>query len=40
MQFADFSTDALTQLALNAGTFFFRNGVPVPLTVRMPPAAA
>lgn len=36
MQFADFSTDAVTQIALNAGTFFFRNGVPVPLTIRMP----
>jgi 2-oxoisovalerate dehydrogenase E1 component len=36
MQFADFSTDAFTQIALNAGTFFFRNGSPIPLTIRMP----
>jgi 2-oxoisovalerate dehydrogenase E1 component len=36
MQFSDFATDALTQIAVNAGTFFFRNGIPVPLTIRMP----
>ena len=36
MQFSDFSTDAITQIAVNAGTFYFRNGVSVPITIRMP----
>ena len=36
MQFSDFSTDAVTQIGVNAGSFFFRTGVPLPITVRMP----
>jgi 2-oxoisovalerate dehydrogenase E1 component len=36
MQFSDFSTDATTQIGINAGTFFFRTGHPLPLTIRMP----
>ena len=36
MQFSDFSTDATTQIGVNAGTFFFRTGHSVPLTIRMP----
>ena len=36
MQFADFSTDAITQICLNAGSYYFRFGSPVPLTIRMP----
>jgi len=35
-QFADFSTEATTQLGLNVGTWFFRSGQPVPLVVRLP----
>jgi len=35
-QFADFSTEAVTQLGLNAGTWFFRAGRPAPLLVRLP----
>ena len=36
MQFADFSTDAITQIGINAGTFYFRTSHPLPLTIRMP----
>lgn len=36
MQFSDFSTDATTQIGINAGTFYFRTGHPLPLTIRMP----
>ena len=36
MQFADFSSIAFNQLVNQAGTHFYRTGVPVPLTVRMP----
>ena len=36
MQFSDFSTDATTQIGVNAGTFFFRTGHPIPMTIRMP----
>lgn len=36
MQFSDFSTDAVTQIGVNAGTFYFRTGHPLPLTIRMP----
>jgi len=36
MQFADFSTVGFNQIANNAGAFFWRTGVPVPLTVRLP----
>ena len=36
MQFADFSTDATTQIGVNAGTYYFRTGHSVPMTIRMP----
>ncbi|MBN1686369.1 MAG: dehydrogenase E1 component subunit alpha/beta [Spirochaetales bacterium] len=36
MQFSDFSTDAVTQICVNAGSFFFRTGTPLPLVIRMP----
>jgi len=36
MQFSDFSTDAVTQIGVNAGTFFFRTGMSLPMTIRMP----
>ncbi len=35
-QFADFSTEATTQIGLNAGTWFFRAGRPVPILMRLP----
>jgi len=35
-QFADFSTEAVTQIGLNAGTWFFRSGRPAPLLFRLP----
>lgn len=35
-QFADFSTEACTQLGLNAGTWYFRTGRPAPLLLRLP----
>ena len=35
-QFADFSTEAVTQLGLNAGTWYFRTGQPAPLLLRLP----
>ncbi len=35
-QFADFSTEAVTQLGLNAGTWHFRTGQAAPLLVRLP----
>lgn len=35
-QFADFSTEAVTQIALNAGSYFFRSGAKVPLVLRLP----
>jgi 2-oxoisovalerate dehydrogenase E1 component len=35
-QFADFSTEAVTQIALNAGTFHFRSGAACPLVLRFP----
>jgi 2-oxoisovalerate dehydrogenase E1 component len=35
-QFADFSTEAVTQLGMNAGTWYFRSGSPAPLLVRLP----
>jgi 2-oxoisovalerate dehydrogenase E1 component len=35
-QFADFSTEAVTQLGLNAGTWFFRTGTAAPLVFRLP----
>ncbi len=35
-QFADFSTEAVSQLGLNAGTWYFRTGQPAPLLMRLP----
>jgi 2-oxoisovalerate dehydrogenase E1 component len=35
-QFADFSTEATTQIVLNAGTYHFRSGARVPLVLRLP----
>ncbi|MDQ8203868.1 thiamine pyrophosphate-dependent enzyme [Pelagicoccus sp. SDUM812003] len=35
-QFADFATDATTQICLNAGTYHFRSGAKVPLIFRFP----
>src|SRR6188472_4724111 len=36
MQFADFSSIALNQILNNAGTHYWRTGVAVPITVRLP----
>jgi len=36
MQFADFSSIAFNQLVNQAATHFYRTGLPIPLTVRMP----
>ncbi len=36
MQFADFSSVAFNQLVNQAATHFYRTGVPIPITVRMP----
>jgi 2-oxoisovalerate dehydrogenase E1 component len=35
-QFADFSTEAVTQIGLNAGTWFFRTGLPASILFRLP----
>jgi len=35
-QFADFSTEACTQITLNAATYHFRSGAKVPLVLRLP----
>lgn len=35
-QFADFATEATTQITLNAATFHFRSGAAVPLVLRLP----
>jgi 2-oxoisovalerate dehydrogenase E1 component len=35
-QFADFSTEAVTQLGLNAGTWYYRSGNPAPILLRFP----
>jgi 2-oxoisovalerate dehydrogenase E1 component len=35
-QFADFATDATTQICLNAGTFYFRSGSKLPMVMRFP----
>ncbi|MDG5815084.1 thiamine pyrophosphate-dependent enzyme [Chitinispirillales bacterium ANBcel5] len=35
-QFADFSTEAVTQLGLNAGTWYYRAGMNAPLVFRLP----
>jgi 2-oxoisovalerate dehydrogenase E1 component len=35
-QFADFSTEAVTQIGLNAGTWYFRTGRAAPMLFRLP----
>ena len=35
-QFADFSTEAVTQIGMNASTWYFRTGQPAPLLFRLP----
>ncbi len=35
-QFADFSTEAVSQLGLNASTWYFRAGQPAPMLMRLP----
>ncbi len=35
-QFADFSTEAVSQLGLNAGTWYFRSGKEAPILFRLP----
>lgn len=35
-QFADFSTEAVSQLGLNAATWYFRSGRPAPMLLRLP----
>ena len=35
-QFADFATDATTQIGLNSATWFWRSGSPAPMLLRMP----
>ena len=35
-QFADFSTEAVTQTGLNASTWYFRTGQPAPILLRLP----
>jgi 2-oxoisovalerate dehydrogenase E1 component len=35
-QFADFSTESVTQLGLNSGTWYFRSGKEAPLLFRLP----
>jgi 2-oxoisovalerate dehydrogenase E1 component len=35
-QFADFATEAVTQITLNAATYHFRSGARVPLVLRLP----
>ncbi|HVT72370.1 MAG TPA: thiamine pyrophosphate-dependent enzyme [Lacunisphaera sp.] len=35
-QFADFATDATTQIALNAATYYFRSGQKCPVVLRLP----
>ncbi|MEM0970454.1 MAG: transketolase C-terminal domain-containing protein, partial [Verrucomicrobiota bacterium] len=36
MQFADFSSLAFNQLVNQAGTHYYRTGVPIPITIRLP----
>ncbi|MDA0765198.1 MAG: alpha-ketoacid dehydrogenase subunit beta [Verrucomicrobia bacterium] len=36
VQFADFSSVAFNQIVNHAGTHFYRTGVPIPITVRLP----
>ncbi|GAA5483505.1 alpha-ketoacid dehydrogenase subunit beta [Haloferula sargassicola] len=40
MQFADFSSIAFNQIVNHAGTHFYRTGMPVPITVRLPSGGA
>ena len=35
-QFADFATEAMTQITLNAATYHFRSGAAVPIVLRLP----
>jgi len=35
-QFADFGTEAVTQLGLNSATWYFRSGAPAPMLIRFP----
>ena len=35
-QFADFATEATTQIGLNCGTWYFRSGSPAPVLMRLP----
>ncbi len=35
-QFADFATEATTQITMNAATMYFRSGAPCPLVFRLP----
>lgn len=35
-QFADFATEACTQIGLNCATWYFRSGAPAPILFRMP----
>jgi 2-oxoisovalerate dehydrogenase E1 component len=35
-QFADFATEAATQITLNAATLYFRSGAPCPIVLRLP----
>ena len=35
-QFADFSTETVSQLGLNCGTWYFRTGCPAPILLRLP----
>ncbi len=35
-QFADFATEAVTQLAINSGTWYYRSGYPAPVLYRLP----
>src|SRR6478752_4801089 len=36
MQFADFSSIAFNQIINQAATHYYRTGIPIPLTVRLP----
>jgi len=38
-QFADFATEAMTQITLNAATMHFRSGTPCPVVLRLPSGA-
>lgn len=36
MQFSDFSANGFNQIVNHAGTYFYRSGVPCPITIRLP----